>query len=72
MASIVNFISTFLVLGIVNKFHFKMLLLILVKKVRLAKNIPHSEVLEQHSAWESLTADTDAFQYTVTSQLVKN
>ena len=31
-----------------------------------------SEVSEQHTGWETFTANTDTFQYTVTSQLMQD
>ena len=30
------------------------------------------EVLEQHTGWETFTADTDTLQHTITSQLMQN
>ena len=34
--------------------------------------MPLFELLEQHSVWETLTTDPDAFQNTITPQLVKD
>ena len=34
--------------------------------------MPLFELLEQHSVWETLTTDSDAFQNTITPQLVKD
>ena len=35
-------------------------------------DLPLPEILEQHTRWESFTADTDTFQDTITSQLMQD